>query len=71
MTLHNFLATFKSADIQVTIIDGGEELITFKASGYECLEDTLENRVIREWSIINSIINPVQVKIVLVSETTE
>ena len=67
MTLHNFLATFKSTDIQVTIIDGGEELITFKASGYECLEDTLENRVIREWSIIN----PVQVKIVLVSETTE
>lgn len=67
MTLHNFLATFKSTDIQVTIIDGEEELITFKASGYECLEDTLENRVIREWRIIN----PIQVKIVLVSETTE
>ena len=67
MTLHNFLATFKSTDIQVTIIDSGEELITFKASGYECLEDNLENRVIREWSIVN----PVQLKIVLVSETTE
>lgn len=66
MTLHNFLAAFKTPDTQVTIIDGDDELITFKASGYKSLEDELEERVILQWELVA----PIALKIKLVPETT-
>lgn len=66
MTLHDFLASFKTTDTQVTIIDGEDELITFKASGYKSLEDELEARTILQWEIVA----PVSLKIRLVPETT-
>lgn len=66
MTLHSFLAAFKTPDTQVTIIDGDNELITFKASGYKSLEDELEERVILQWELVA----PIALKIKLVPETT-
>lgn len=69
MTLLEFLSTFKTDTVQITLIDGGtnEEIITFKAPGYASLEDELEAREIKEWSIIN----PIAVKVILKAETTE
>jgi len=66
MTVREFLATFKSNKTQVTIIDNDVEIITFEASGYACLEDTIESRQIKEWYINN----PTQIKIKLLPETT-
>ena len=66
MTLQNFLSTFKTEGVYVTIIDNGTQLITLNASGYQCLDDTLEARVIRSWEILN----PVRVNVVLESVTT-
>jgi hypothetical protein len=61
MTLQTFLSTFKTEGVQITVVDNNEELITFNASGYHYLEDTLEARVIKEWFITN----PTRVKVVL------
>ena len=68
MTINEFLSTFNAKDIQVSLIDsdGKTELITFKASGYASLEDTLEARTVKEWTIAT----PVLVKVILEAETT-
>ena len=66
MTVLDFLSTLSTLDTQVTIVDNGTELITLKASGYECLDDILEQRVISSWSLDGP-----RVKIKLVPDTTE
>lgn len=58
MKLEDFLSTFKSKEVQVTLIDKTvtstvTELITFKAPGYESLDDDLKNREVVEWNISN------------------
>lgn len=69
MTLREFLSTFQSDNIQVTLIDGGTEaeIIVFKAPGYASLDDSLEERTIMSWTIPA----PVALRIVLTPETTE
>lgn len=68
MTLNEFLSTLNAKDVQVSLIDsdGKTEIITFKATGYASLEDTLEARTIREWTISS----PILVKVILEAETT-
>lgn len=68
MTVNEFLSTLNAKDIQVTLIDsdGKTEIITFKAPGYASLEDTLEARTVREWSIGS----PISLKVILDAETT-
>lgn len=66
MILRDFLAAFKTPDTQVTVYDGDTELITFKASGYQHLDDELEERNILQWQITA----PIALKIKLVPETS-
>lgn len=66
MTLQQFLSTLQSNNVQVTIVEGSTELITFKSSGYEYLDDELEAKEIESWFIPA----PLTIKIKLVSETT-
>lgn len=61
MTLQTFLSTFKTEGVQITVVDNNVELITFNANGYQYLDDSLEARVVKEWSITN----PTRVKVVL------
>lgn len=69
MTLNQFLSTFESENISVTLIDKttNKEIITFKAPGYESLDDGLESREIDSWTIIS----PIALKIILAAETSQ
>lgn len=67
MTLHEFLSTFISDAVMITLIENDVEIITFKAPGYTHLDDELESRQILSWTITS----PIAVKITLVPETTE
>jgi len=53
MKLKDFLAGLTSTNIQVTLTDlnSGNEIVTFKASGYASLDDTIEDREVKQWSI--------------------
>ena len=68
MSLNDFLSTLNGKDITVTLVDsdGKTELITFKAAGYSSLEDTLEARTVKEWTVKN----PVGLRVILEAETT-
>ena len=56
MTLHDFLATLTTPNAQVTLLDldSGAEIVSMKASGYEHLDDALENREVRQWAIASA-----------------
>lgn len=53
MNLSNFLATLTTENVQATLFDvvTGKEIITLKAAGYESLDDTLEAKEVKGWSI--------------------
>ncbi len=55
MTLKQFLSTLHTANINVTIVDldTNEEIATLKASGYACLDDTIEQREVKQWAILS------------------
>ena len=57
MKLVDFLKTLSgSVQIFATIIDHNTsaEIITLQANGYDSLEDTLENREVKRWTIISA-----------------
>jgi len=53
MKLVDLLSKLTSTDITVILQDNNteKELISFKAEGYESLEDTIENMLVKKWSI--------------------
>lgn len=53
MKLNEFLSTLKDTNVQVTLLDlqTGNEIVTFKASGYEVLDDSVEAREVKQWTI--------------------
>jgi len=56
MTLKQFLETLvstKDMDVTLTDLDSGNEIVTFKASGFESLDDAIEAREVKQWSIIS------------------
>lgn len=69
MTLNQFLSTFQSDNVSVTLIDKvtNTEIITFKAPGYASLDDGLESREIDSWTVIS----PIALKIILSAETSQ
>jgi len=56
MNLNEFLSTLTSSNVQVTLmdLDTNAEIITLKASGYESLDDAIENREVKQWSITSA-----------------
>lgn len=59
MTLYQLLSTLTSSTIQVTIKDvtTDREIAVIKASSYDSLEDTIEQKEVAQWHIsgVNSI----------------
>lgn len=56
MTLLQFLSVLTTDTIQVTIKDvtTGNEIAELKASGYASLDDTIEARIVAQWSIASA-----------------
>lgn len=54
--LSDFLSTLTTKDVQATLIDTDTEsvLVVLKAEGYASLDDTIENRAVKKWSIQSS-----------------
>ena len=72
MTLRQLLITLSTANVNAILIDldTNNEITTIKASGVDSLEDALEARPVKFWSIISTS----QVKVVLgqtVENTTD
>ena len=67
MTLNQFLSTLTTTNAQVTLVDldTNVELASFKASGYEILDDAVEAREVKQWSITSA----TAIKIVLAPAT--
>ena len=53
MTITDLLSKLTSTDITVIIKNNetDKEIISFKAEGYESLDDTIENMAVKKWSI--------------------
>ena len=53
MTISDLLSKLTSTDITVIIKNNetDKEIISFKAEGYESLDDTIENMAVKKWSI--------------------
>lgn len=53
MKLKDFLGALITDNVQVKLVDlqTNAEIITLKVLGYTSLEDTLENREVKQWSI--------------------
>lgn len=53
MTITELLSKLTSTDITVIIKNNetDKEIISFKAEGYESLDDTIENMAVKKWSI--------------------
>lgn len=56
MKLSDILSTLTTANVTVVLKDvtSGNEIMSFKASGYSNLEDTLENRTVAQWQIASA-----------------
>ena len=56
MKLGEFLAGLTTPNVLVVLTDlnSGNEIITLKAAGYESLDDSVENREVKQWSISNA-----------------
>ena len=56
MKLDEFLAALKTPNVQVVLVDlsSSAEIITLKAAGYASLDDTIENREVKQWEIIGA-----------------
>lgn len=69
MTLSQFLSTLSTANVQVKLIDfdTNKEILTFYADGYENLDDAIEGRPVKFWSIIST----TSIKVILAPAVTE
>jgi hypothetical protein len=56
MKLKDFLASLTSTNVQLTLTDlnSGSEIVSMKASGYASLDDTIEDREVKQWSILSA-----------------
>lgn len=56
MTASEFLSTLTNKDAEVTLVDNDTEevVVSLKAGGYASLDDTLESRAIKKWTVKNS-----------------
>jgi hypothetical protein len=56
MKLSQLLSTLTSTNITVSIadLDSGAEIANMKASGYASLDDTIENREVKQWMILSA-----------------
>ena len=70
MTLSEFLAALKTDNVTVTIVDHttSNEIVTIKAAGYASLDDTIENREVQQWTIVNA--NAVRVSLATATQGT-
>jgi len=68
MKLNQLLAPLRSQNVQVTLVDldTNTEIVTLQASGYESLDDAIENRVVSQWYIQST----TSIKVVLEPVTT-
>ena len=53
MKLSQFISTLTSTDVQMKLLDmeSGAEIATMKVSGYASLDNTIENREVKQWAI--------------------
>ena len=56
MKLSDILGALTTANVTVTVKDlsTGAEIVSMKASGYENLDNTLENRTVAQWEIVSA-----------------
>lgn len=56
MKLSDILSVLTTPNVTVVVKDltSGAEIVSFKASGYANLEDTLENRTVAQWQIVSA-----------------
>lgn len=56
MNLRQFLSTLTTPNVQVKLVDADtdKDMLTFFAAGYENLDDTIETRPVKFWSIIST-----------------
>ena len=53
MTLKQFLTALQTANVTVTLVDldTNTEIATLKAAGFESLDDTIEAREVKQWTL--------------------
>ena len=53
MKLSQFVAALTSTEVQMKLVDleTNNEIATMKVAGYASLDDTVENREVKQWSI--------------------
>lgn len=56
MKLKELLSTLTTDNVQVSLrdLDTGSEIANLKASGYASLDDTIENREVKQWLITSA-----------------
>ena len=56
MRLSEFLAGLTTPNVQLTLVDlnTSAEIASLKASGYACLDDAIEAREVKQWSITSA-----------------
>lgn len=53
MKLSQLLSTLTGTEVTVTLVDleSGSNIAVIKSAGYEALDNTIENREVKQWSI--------------------
>jgi hypothetical protein len=54
MKLRDFMETFKSREIKVSVIDAGEDLIKFFSEGWAGVESDILDRNISKWEMTSA-----------------
>ena len=56
MTLVQFLSNLQTPNVTVTLVDleTNNEIATFKAAGYSVLDDTIEAKEVKQWTIVSA-----------------
>ena len=55
MTLKQFLTALQTANVTVTLVDldTNVEIASLKAAGFESLDDEIEAREVKQWTIVS------------------